>query len=314
MNLAQKHSSAKYAFLYVLALIALVFISISFGNIAFEMVNYYLPETTWSYSGSFSQDSLRFAISALLVAAPFYYFATRQINKDLANNKLSRDAGVRRWLTYLILLVAITTTIGFLIAILYNFLNGELTTKFLLKSLAAILIAAGFGSYYAYDLYRKKVERNNVIRTFSILFLLVLVASLVLAFSFIDSPQKVKELREDENRVSDLQNIAWRIGDYYRDNQKLPEKLEILVEEMNLSVNKIQDPVTKESYTYEILGKEDYKLCAEFKHSNLEEDLDYPVPDWKLDPDWSHGVGEQCFEIQLKKDNERIDFSIKPAK
>ena len=134
--------NAKFAFFYMLSLVALVFTSLSTGMIIFQIINKTIADDLSLAPGGFSQDALRFAISAIIIAAPIYFVLMRLINKNLLSGQMGKESGVRKWLTYFILLVSFVVMIGWLIATIGSFLNGEFTIKFILKALTSILISA----------------------------------------------------------------------------------------------------------------------------------------------------------------------------
>jgi len=309
------HNLAQYIFLYLLILITLGFVGVAFGQVAFQIINYFLPETTWSYSGGYSQEVLRFAISALIVAGPVYLFATRKVNKDLALGDLNANTGVRKWLTYLILLVASCTAIGFFIGLLNSFLAGDLTIKFALKVLSALIISGGFGSYYIYDMKRKNFEKNSVLISFEVSFIVVLIVALVAAFSLIDSPTKARQLREDTQRVSNLQQISYQMQSYYEINKKLPENLDVLVTDAKIESSVTKDPVTGETFIYTLTDAENYQLCANFNLSDKSEDVKNPQPAYSgVSPEWQHAAGKQCFTIKLSLINGKDGYPASEVK
>ena len=140
----QNNNSAKFAFFYMLSLVALIFMSLSSGMIIFQIINKNIADVFMSgyrYKGNFSSDQLKFAISALLISAPIFYFSIKQIYKNLFSGALDKNSAIRKWLTYFILFISSVVMIGWLIAIVNSFLDGELTSKFILKALTAIFIA-----------------------------------------------------------------------------------------------------------------------------------------------------------------------------
>ena len=155
--IGEKNNAAKYAFFYMLSLVALIFMALSAGIIVFQIINKNIVDALENFRGSYNSGALKFAISAIIIAAPIYYLTAFQINKNLFSGKLSKDSGIRKWLTYFILLVSTIVMLGFLVAVVYNFLDGELTTKFILKALTAIIIAAAIFTYYFYDIRRENV-------------------------------------------------------------------------------------------------------------------------------------------------------------
>ena len=59
---------------------------------------------------------------------------------------------MRKWLTYLTLLVAAIAIVGDAITLVYNVLNGGLTTRFILKVLVVAAIAAAAFAYYTWSI------------------------------------------------------------------------------------------------------------------------------------------------------------------
>jgi len=55
-------------------------------------------------------------------------------------------------MTYFTLFICAAVVIGVLAGLVYNFLGGELTTRFVLKSITAATIAAGIFGHYLRDM------------------------------------------------------------------------------------------------------------------------------------------------------------------
>jgi len=289
-------SNAKYVFLYILVLVTLGFIAINVGVIIFQIINAIFVETTFNYKSGYSQDDLRFAIAALIINAPIYYYVTRQINKELASGNLHNDSGIRKWLTYLILLVSSLVAIFFLMDFLESFLDGELTVKFVLKTITAIAISAMTFGYYVYDLRRSIAKDDKRIKIFSYAYIAVVIVSLVAAFFFIDSPTTAREKREDTERVADLQQISRQIDNFYRQNEALPASLENI---KNLAFEDVLvDPVTNERYKYRSVDNLMYELCATFTHSNKDQTQRRIIYE---ESNWQHDTGETCFVKKIIK-------------
>ena len=149
------NNNAKYAFYYLLSLVALIFTAISTGMIAFGIINQTIADALTLRNGV--SDILKFAISAIIIAAPIFFAMQYFINKGLRTGELDKESGVRRWLTYFILLVSSITMLGVFIGVLNNFLAGEFTISFILKAISMLVISAAVFSFYFYD-----IKRNNV--------------------------------------------------------------------------------------------------------------------------------------------------------
>ncbi|MDD4358257.1 MAG: DUF5671 domain-containing protein [Candidatus Pacebacteria bacterium] len=279
-------NSAKFAFYYMLSLVTLIIISLSFGNILFEMINKFFPDiakTIYYYSDS----PIKGAISGILIATPIFYFVMNKIYKSLKSGELKKDSSVRRWLTYFILFVSSVVVIGSLIAILNNFLDGALTVNSVLKILTVLFIAALIFGFYFYDIKRGDFKDYKINAIFFYISLALISAAFISSFFLIDSPQESRNRKLDDKILSDFNTIKFAIDNYYNENEKLPQNLNDVESKIIKPYNGSLD------YEYEITGDKKYKLCAEFMSSNLEKIKTYS------DNNWKHDKGYQCIEKEV---------------
>jgi hypothetical protein len=299
----EKNNAAKYAFFYMLSLVALIFMSLSTGIIVFQIINKNIVDALQIYSGQYSSGALKFAISALIISAPIYYLAAREINKNLFSGKLEKDSGIRKWLTYFILLVSSLVMLGWLVAIIFNFLDGELTIKFILKALTAIVIAAAVFSYYFYDIKREIVVgvENKIIKEYFYGSLIIVIAALISAFIFVESPIETRNIKHDVQITNDFSQIDSGINEYYLTNKKLPDNLDTLLKEITyLREENLIDPSTKNRFDYKVIDEKNYELCATFMVNSK----DYEnKADYYLDKRWGHDAGYQCLKQKVFEDN-----------
>jgi hypothetical protein len=296
----EKQQNAKFAFFYLLSLVALVFTSISTGMIIFQIINKTIADDLSLAPGGFSQDALRFAISAIIIAAPIFFVMMRLINKNLLSGNLEKESGIRKWLTYFILLVSAVVMIGWFIATVGSFLNGELTTKFILKSLTSILISALIFSFYLYDIKREDVTKNNnVIRVYFYGSIAIVAIALISAFFFIDSPLKVRDQKYDQAIINKFSQIDNAVNAYYGENKKLPADLNTLLNGGStyyVLANDLTDPTTGVAFIYKVDAKDSYELCATFKMENKSQANDKTV---YTDTRWLHDAGYQCLKQRI---------------
>ena len=145
---------ARDAFFYLLAFVTLGIWIQALGEMAFIFINHLIPDALNNYYGDPSWQ-VAFALARLIVAYPVYLALMRQINYDLTAHREKYFSGVRKWLTYLTLLIATIIAIGAVIAFLTSFLRGELTLRFLLKVLVVLVLDGGVLWYY-FDWIRRK--------------------------------------------------------------------------------------------------------------------------------------------------------------
>ena len=151
---------AREAFLYLVSFIALYVTAVSFGGLIFAFINRAFPDPL-SFDGGRSSGALTLAIAAIIVTFPLYLFLMRRLAKEAAIYPERRESRLRKWLTYLTLVVAAGIIIGDLIALLSQLLGGDLTTRFTLKAVTILVITGCIFGYYLWDLQQsEKVDQQ----------------------------------------------------------------------------------------------------------------------------------------------------------
>jgi len=292
--------NAKYAFYYLLSLVALIFTSISVGMIAFSIIDKTVPDAVNAFAGSYDGE-LKFAISALIIAAPIFYYLSSLIFKGLRKEELEKDSGVRRWLTYFILLVSSVIILGVFISLINNFLSGDLTSRFALKALSMFIISGAVFLFYFYDIKREDViKKDAIIRLFFIISLALVTAAFIAAFFFVESPKLARARRLDLIVTSNMSNIENAVNSYYEINKKLPDNLETLKNASNVSLNanSLIDPETKQPIVYQKLSDKEFQFCATFRADTApSNDNNYGYPTNVGSKD--HKAGYQCLKGYL---------------
>lgn len=287
-------NSPKFAFYYMLSLAALITLAFSAGAIIFQIINKNITDVLNQFRGSYSPDALKFAISALVIAAPIFFLTSRQIMKNLFTGELAADAGVRKWLTYFIIFVSSVVMLGWLIATINNFLEGELTLKFALKALTSIGIAAAAFSFYYYDIRRAETagRRDRVVRIYFYASLVFVIAVFAASLFFVESPAETRSRIIDSNVIANFSNIEGAVNNYYRVYGRLPENLDVLRENFSYITNEtVSNPATGEDIEYNAVGEKMFALCATFTTSNKDlEKNDYRFYNER----WLHDAGYQC--------------------
>lgn len=126
-------------------------------------------------------------------------------------------------------------------------------------------------------------------------------------FSLIPSPAEQKDRSLDRQRVTDLGKIKFAIDSYSLDQQQLPESLSILIAssaDPTIADTNINDPKTKNPYTYTILSPTMYQMCATFAtdNTNLPEMDDYDNQNYEYSTyrnEFIHKKGTVCFTEEI---------------
>lgn len=145
--------------MYLVLFTTLYLSAYNLGSLLFELIEIAFPDPADAAAAMFREARIRWALSALVVAFPVFFYMTLLIGRTVRGDATKRASKIRRHLTYLSLFVASCVLIGDVTTLVYNALGGELTTRFLPKVLVVAAIAGtGFG-YYLQQLRRDEEER-----------------------------------------------------------------------------------------------------------------------------------------------------------
>ena len=104
---------------------------------------------------------MRMTLASIIITFPVYLFLMWRLTKDSAVYPERRQSRLRKWLTYLTLVIASSIITGDLITMLAKLLGGDLTIPFILKVLTILLIIGSIFGYYLWDLRQsEKVDQQ----------------------------------------------------------------------------------------------------------------------------------------------------------
>ena len=147
--------STREAFMYILMFSTLYLSAYHLGSLTFELINYAIPDRADHVNqAQHLIMSIRWSLASIMVAFPVFLYMASLIGREISADLTKRASSVRRQFTYLTLFIACAVLMGDLTTMIYNFLGGELTARFLLKcATVAIIAGAGFG-YFVRELRR----------------------------------------------------------------------------------------------------------------------------------------------------------------
>lgn len=250
------------------------------GTLLFEVIDRYFPDPAVNRAvGSIvSSESVHYSIAALFVSAPLYFFAIRLWFRRFREDDARVESRLTKWVTYIVLLAASVTAVGDLIAVLFAFLQGEITIRFFLKAFVVFGIAGMvFGFYF---LERKKIQygadiSRAVFQGFGWGFLGLVLISVVLGFFAVGSPEMARRQNFDERRAAHLSELARCIDSYADRFSRLPNTLSELEKSTEFGYcSGLRDPETDDSYEYRLIknfsvpyeeaSEAEFELCAVF--------------------------------------------------
>ena len=130
------------------------------------------------------------------------------------------------------------------------------------------------------------------------IFIITVISLIALAVGYglylTGTPGFQRQVRFDERRISDLQQISRGVSSYHTQTGRLPETLEAL-KSLDFFAPSLSDPKTGETYEYRVIGEVTYELCAVFESdSSLT-----PSPRFPGFESWEYTEGRQCFEREI---------------
>jgi hypothetical protein len=292
-------STPKDVFMHLLATIMLYLSVFAIISLFFSCINVFFPDLlSFYYAGEL--DTIRLAVSILVIAFPVYLITMVLIGRSIATEPGKSEISARKWLTYLTIFLAALMIIIDLITLLYNFLNGELSIRFFLKVLVVLIVAAAVFGYYLWDIRRDIALHSSKSRVIAWSVLGAVALSVALSFFVAGSPWYQRDVRFDAQRVNDLQNIQSEIVQFWIQKEKLPANLDALTNSIS-GFRASVDPETKTAYEYVVKGSRAFSLCAEFKTKSPVQDIrgkeiSATSPANSYEQNWNHEAGHVCFE------------------
>lgn len=289
--------------------ILLGIVATALGTLYFQIINIAFPDAldaaNW-YGESQATSSIHYAIAALLIGFPLYFFAMRLWFRKFREDEGRAESKLSKWITYLVLLVTAVTIVGDLITVVFTMLQGEITVRFFLKALVILAIAGAiFGFYY---LERRKIQYHvdidrSTFQYFGRGMAVFVVVGIVLGFFAGGSPATQRERTLDQTRANNLNSLASCVEQYAENLGALPTALSDLRQSSQYSycATALQDPETGVAYGYRVVTPSrvegasrvgEFELCATFSLAADEKMGGVGLGDGTV---WyEHGAGRSC--------------------
>ncbi len=299
---------AREAFLYLISFIALYVSAVSFSHLVFGLIDYTFPDAL-DFRDRFPSRGEATSIASVIVSFPLYLFLMKRLRTEVALDPDKRLSLVRRWLTYLTLVIGAGIILGDVIALLANLLMGDPTLRFFLKGGVILLITTFIFGFYMWEMKRTETSvadasAKSALRALLGAVVIVVVAALGYSMFLFGTPGEQRDLRLDQERVSNLSRIARNVNTYWNLNGTLPGSFEDM-SGSRFTIRSVNDPESNDRYEYNALGDADYELCAVFS-TNTDKSRD-PRREFS-DTAWGHGIGRTCFHLKA----EYVDPEPKP--
>ncbi len=273
----------RFFFLSLGVLISLIASVTSFLSLAFDTLNHAFPDAPNTY-GSYDFDSMRSSIAMLVILFPAFIILSAFWVRALKPQLSRGDAVIKRWMLYLVIFLSSLIVVADLVTLVRYFISGEITVRFIVKVLIALVTACLVGGYYLRELSRKSALKGTRIAAACIATAFVL-AVVIYSFAVMGSPAVARGEGFDDTRVNDLQSLQSRIISYWQSKGTLPSSLSDLNDPLSDYTVPL-DPQSNAIYAYDVTGTDSFQLCATFSE---------PSQVGNSDPLWTHPAGNDCF-------------------
>lgn len=272
----RRYGSAREAFLYIVYFALLGVVAGYVGALSFGFVELAFEDDLRGRDWRSGASSLRWGIASLVVGFPIFLYLGNRLSAARQRHPERRTSRVRAWLTYVTLIFAAVTLIGDLVAVVYQFLSGEMGARFLAK---AVIVGAISGAILWN--YTRAAERDDAGadwpgRILAGVTSLIVIALIVWAFTVVRSPQAARANIADDERLQDLRKIV-RLVDCHRTYiGEIPDDLAGMAARLEeqrggrpvapgCAEDLPDDPRTGAPYAYAPQTNDRYQLCMVFE-------------------------------------------------
>lgn len=217
-----RSSAAREAFFYALLFVTFGMVTGNVLGLLFGQINIWLPEPDRLMQGSAS--GLRWSMAALIVFTPVFWALQRADARGLRADPARRHGTIRRWLSSLALLIAVITLLSDALFLIYTFLDGQMTARFLAKS---AVVAGISGIVLAFFRQEREGATRPMAAAAGWAIIALSLLALGLSFATIGGPGQGQAERRDRARLADLRVLSNEVRDCEALAQdSLPETLD----------------------------------------------------------------------------------------
>jgi len=286
-------NTPKHAVLQLASLVALYVTAFSAVALAFSLITLFIPDATdSSWEINSARDSVRFGIAMLVIVFPAYIILTRKVQVVRRTENVAYTT-LARWFVYLSLLIGGAVLLGDAVAVLYGYLNGELTMRFFLKALVLAVVVGSVFFYYLRDARDYWLTHETESKRWAWCASVAIVALLGIAVIQNETPSEARERALDETMVSDLQSMQYSVEAFYRIEGRLPADRG----ELDAYQSIPNAPEDRPAYEYHASKDTVYELCATFATEEITDTRFAPNPNYN----WEHPANRHCFARTVEK-------------
>lgn len=261
----RRHVSASEAFFYGLTFIAL---ATTIGHVVglwFALIAVWLPGPGDQVEVVlYAADGVRWSLAVLAVVFPLFLWMDARGTRAALADPARRRSAVRRWFAHVTLFLAVLGLLGDLVAVVYAFLSGEVTLRFLAK---AAVVAALAGAVLLYFRPLREEAPAPPFRPALWALAALILVPMALGLWAVGGPAAGRSELRDQTRVQDLAALAGQVECRAEEEGALPADAAAALDPTPgcPATPRRADPWTGAPYGYARVTEAAFRLCAGFE-------------------------------------------------
>ena len=267
----RRYLASRDAFLYALMFLMLGLTAGHLISLLFAVIDLWVPDVgATGYRFQAAEGQIRWAFAVLVLATPLYLWLMRLSDRQTGGAAGQGRSVLRKWLTYLALLVSAMTLLGDAVYVIYRLLAGDATLEFILRALTVGAVAAAILVFYLRD--AEEGQGQGSVRWFGGGVAAVVILSLAAGLWSSGGPGQARRDRVDEQRLNDLTQIAEALQCHRQPASAGPLPETLTLDSLTgscpgwsaLTADILTDPLTGAAYAYHRLDGTRFEICATF--------------------------------------------------
>ncbi len=229
------------------------------------------PSMYYNYN---NYSDLHSSIALVLITLPLSLALSYWIRKEHIKVITEGNSPVKKFTIGATVIASLISICGSLFTIVYQYLEGDISSRFVAKVISVFVLSAILFAYYRLIYVKGQlatIKYQNIFGAASSLFVIGLC---IYSIALTGNPAQIRKEKFDDIRLSNLSSIQQNVLSYWQSHLALPVDLPTMSDSLNgTSIPK--DPRSGDSYEYKIIkqsvptdikiGEPSFEVCATFE-------------------------------------------------
>ena len=180
-------TNSKEFFQYLLQFGLFYISAITLALLWFELIDTSFQNSPDDIKYSWVYTLMTLDVSILIVMTPAFLLLSWYSKAYLRKHPERKDIGFRRWMMYLTVFLTALSFIWFLIFLINDFILGDLTAAFVIKTVILLIVAACVFAYYFWEVEADPSSRSMISCLAGWIYLAITVLCIVFYFLVVNN-------------------------------------------------------------------------------------------------------------------------------